>query len=334
MIVTAVIPVMAENNIKVRLGDELIKFDVQPQLINNRTMVPLRAIFEALGATVDWNGDTQTIISTKEDTTISLTINDPTMYVDGKPVKLDSPACLVNGRTLVPVRAISEAFNLKVDWDNSTKTVLIKKTVSVVSEEFMMLTDLIGVTWKYTYDKNGVLIAKSHDGGLTVEREFDENGYLIKEISTTTFSDGEADVSVTTYTNDSNGNVLLETDEYGWKKYVYENNLLKSWTNSNNASCFYTYDSNNRLIMEKYSATDGWTKYEYRDDGQISCKYTNYKDKDVYEYDKSNKLKAIVSYDSDGKIFNTETFEYDINGNLIFSSTTYGSWAKYIQIER
>ena len=123
LLVSAITPVIADNNIKVRLGGELIKFDVQPQLINNRTMVPLRAIFEALGATVDWNGDTQTVTSTKDKTTISLTINNPTMYVNGAAVTLDSPACLVGGRTLVPVRAISEAFGVEVKWEESTTTV-------------------------------------------------------------------------------------------------------------------------------------------------------------------------------------------------------------------
>ena len=125
--------VMASDNIKVRLGGKLIDFDVQPQLINDRTMVPLRAIFEALGATVDWNGDTQTVTSTKGNTTIKLAINNPTMYVNDEPITLDSPACLVDGRTLVPVRAISEAFNLKVEWDGATKTVCIKQMVSVIS---------------------------------------------------------------------------------------------------------------------------------------------------------------------------------------------------------
>ena len=99
-------------------------------------MVPLRAIFEALGATVDWNGETQTVTSTKDDTTISLTIDNPVMNVNGEEVTLDTSACIVDGRTLVPVRAISEAFKLKVDWDNDTKTVKIRKKVAVPIQYF------------------------------------------------------------------------------------------------------------------------------------------------------------------------------------------------------
>ncbi len=113
------------NNITVTVNGRNIEFDVPPQLVNDRTMVPLRAIFEALEATVDWNNETETVTSKRDNTTISLTINDPIMYVNGEAIMLDSPACLIDGRTLVPVRAISEAFKAKVDWDNESETVII-----------------------------------------------------------------------------------------------------------------------------------------------------------------------------------------------------------------
>lgn len=138
ILVSSTIPVMANNNITVKIDGQQIEFDVPPQLINDRTMVPLRAIFEALGATVDWNNDTQTVTSTKGNTTISLTINNPTMYVNGADVALDSPACLVSGRTLVPVRAISEAFGTTVEWDGTTNTVLIN-----TNSAFETLVELI-----------------------------------------------------------------------------------------------------------------------------------------------------------------------------------------------
>lgn len=113
------------NNITVTINGRNIEFDVPPQLINDRTMVPLRAIFEALEATVDWDNETKTVTSKRDDTTISLTINNPTMYVNGKAIMLDSPACLINDRTLVPVRAISEAFKARVYWNNEAHTVAI-----------------------------------------------------------------------------------------------------------------------------------------------------------------------------------------------------------------
>lgn len=122
--------VFATDNITVKFNGENLTFDVQPQIINNRTMVPMRAIFEKFRATVEWNGDTQTVISKKGDTTIILAINDTNMYVNDEVVVLDSPACLIDSRTLVPVRAISEAFDLNVDWKDDTKTVEISSTLA------------------------------------------------------------------------------------------------------------------------------------------------------------------------------------------------------------
>lgn len=125
LLMSTMISIHANDDIKVTLDGKQLTFDVTPQIIDNRTMVPLRAIFEALGATVDWDNSTQTVNSTRGNTTISLTISSQTMYVNGNAVTLDTPACLVNNRTLVPVRAISEAFGLQVEWNSECKTVII-----------------------------------------------------------------------------------------------------------------------------------------------------------------------------------------------------------------
>ncbi len=111
--------------IKVLLNGAEVGFDVHPQTISDRTMVPMRAIFEALGATVEWDGETQTVTSVKGETNISLTIGVPGIIIDGTEKALDVAPIVIDGRTLVPVRAVSEAFNLNVDWDETTKTVLI-----------------------------------------------------------------------------------------------------------------------------------------------------------------------------------------------------------------
>ena len=111
------------DDIKVKINGKKLEFDVKPQLINGRTMVPLRAIFEALGATVNWDDATQTVVFTRNFTAVVMTINSPVMYVNGNAVTLDTPACLVDRRTMVPVRAVSEAFGTKVDWDDATQTV-------------------------------------------------------------------------------------------------------------------------------------------------------------------------------------------------------------------
>lgn len=113
--------------IKVNLNGNRILFDQEPIIENGRTLVPLRKIFEALGASVEWNQDTRTVTSVKDDTTVVLTIGNNIMYVNGNPVELDVPGKIVNSRTLVPARAVAEGFNCKVDWDNNTRSVIITK---------------------------------------------------------------------------------------------------------------------------------------------------------------------------------------------------------------
>ena len=114
--------VFAEDNITVKIDGEVIDFDVQPQIIGGRTMVPMRAIFEKLGATVEWEITTQTVTSMRGETMVSLTIGVPTIIVNGSPKELDIAPCVIDGRTLVPVRAISESFNMNVNWNAYSKS--------------------------------------------------------------------------------------------------------------------------------------------------------------------------------------------------------------------
>ena len=102
-----------------------IAFDQVPVIENGRTLVPLRAIFEKIGATVEWDGNTQTVKATKGDTSISLTINNTTAYKNGQPITLDVPAKILNGRTLVPVRFVADCFGVDVQWVQETQTVLL-----------------------------------------------------------------------------------------------------------------------------------------------------------------------------------------------------------------
>jgi hypothetical protein len=112
--------------IKVTIDAAEVKFDQPPIIKDSRTLVPLRAIFEALGAQVDWDGDTQTVTAVNGDITVSLTIGSDVLIRNGQSIKLDVPAQLANGRTLVPARAVAESFDAKVEWDAPTNTVKIQ----------------------------------------------------------------------------------------------------------------------------------------------------------------------------------------------------------------
>jgi hypothetical protein len=122
----------ASDEIKVVINGKQIYFPVNPQLIGERTFVPLRGIFEALGATVGWDGETQTVTGKKNDKIVVLRINDKNATVDGKNVTLDAPATIVDGSTLVPVRFIAESLGAEVKWEGDTNTVIISDGNAVV----------------------------------------------------------------------------------------------------------------------------------------------------------------------------------------------------------
>lgn len=134
----------AENSISVTLNGSGIEFDVPPQMINERTMVPLRKIFEAMGATVDWNGDTQTVTATKGDTVVIATINSNILSVNGESKVLDVPPMIVNERTLVPARFVAEAFGATVDWNGDTQTVIISTENQSEESPQPIIVELLG----------------------------------------------------------------------------------------------------------------------------------------------------------------------------------------------
>lgn len=114
------------QSISVFLNNEPISFpDQLPVIVNDRTMVPMRPIFEAFGAELEWNADEQSVHAFLENTVIELTIGYYDMSVNNTIVSLDTAPFIENGRTMVPLRAISEAFNANVRWESSPPTVAI-----------------------------------------------------------------------------------------------------------------------------------------------------------------------------------------------------------------
>ncbi|MDO5398960.1 MAG: copper amine oxidase N-terminal domain-containing protein [bacterium] len=110
-----------------------IAFDQPPVILDGCTLVPMRAIFEAPGATVEWNGDTRTVTSTRGNVVIEMTIDSPFMRVIDYTLTLDVPAQIINERTMVPVRAVSEALDCEVVWDGNTQTVNILSNNTAVT---------------------------------------------------------------------------------------------------------------------------------------------------------------------------------------------------------
>jgi len=118
------------DEILVRVDGEYVNFDQPPAIVNDRTLVPVRAIFEAMGITVDWNASSRTVTATRDNTSISLAIDSNVIYktVNGETitVEIDVPAQILGDRTMVPARAVAQSFGASVNWDAKTRTVIIQ----------------------------------------------------------------------------------------------------------------------------------------------------------------------------------------------------------------
>ena len=149
-----------DSAIKVLVDGEFIEFDVNPMAENGRTLVPMRYIFEALGAEVQWVAEDNKVIATKGNTSIILILGSNVMLKNGEEIVLEVPAKAIDGRTLVPVRAISEALDADVEWDGDTNTVKIttKEEIKHVAmtygdPEFKMIVLIDNPEWVYYKDK-------------------------------------------------------------------------------------------------------------------------------------------------------------------------------------
>jgi hypothetical protein len=107
------------------VGSETINLEAPPFIEKGFTLVPLRFISEAFGASVDWNDALKVITINYRTLTIQLQVGSTVAVVDNSIVKLDAPPKIMNGRTFVPIRFISETFGATVDWDGTTKTITI-----------------------------------------------------------------------------------------------------------------------------------------------------------------------------------------------------------------
>lgn len=119
-----------QPSIRVNLDGKEVTFDVVPFIdpATNRTLVPMRAMFNALGipdSNIYWDGTARRVEARKGQTSIALTIERDVAFVNGIPVKLDQPAVIKADRTLVPLRFVSEQFGLKVEWNQAQQVITL-----------------------------------------------------------------------------------------------------------------------------------------------------------------------------------------------------------------
>ena len=133
---TVVLNIQAETLVSVNVEGKNIEFpDVKPFIDdNNRTLVPVRFVSEALGADVKWNGNLRQVTVTYNNKVIKLVIDQKTITVDNQTQEMDTKAILKESRTFVPLRFVSEAMGADVEWDGANRTVVIKLKSKIINE--------------------------------------------------------------------------------------------------------------------------------------------------------------------------------------------------------
>lgn len=122
----------SNKDLNLIINNEKIDVDIISQ--NGRTLLPMRKVFEMLGARVDWNQSKKEVTGTKGDIEVKLVIGSNIAKINGEEFILDVPAQIIGSLTYVPVRFVGEALNNKVDWDHNTRTVLIDSDRTLIKD--------------------------------------------------------------------------------------------------------------------------------------------------------------------------------------------------------
>lgn len=301
--------------ITVLVGGEEIKADVEPKVVNARIMLPVRVVFESLGATVTYDAATSTAIAEKDGTVVKVTVGSDIMIVGDKTEKLDAPAFAANNRIYVPLRACAQAFGYQVDWFQGTYTAKIRKEVSLVSK----IDYGDSYYEKYYYDAKGNQIRAEDSEGQWIESAYDnnENVMLIKS------SDAGYNVS---YVYDANGALEYETNGEDWVKYTNDTNgnCIKSET-SYGYVVEYEYDDRGNVITKK--SGDTVIRYEY----DSYCREVKVINEDYWKTTTYNEFGKVVKIeDSSGS---WQAYTYDEKGNEVYAEDSGSNWRKTTHTE-
>ena len=236
-----------DDEIMVHLDGYRLFFDVAPVIREDRTMVPFRAIFEALGCQVQYSmkedgSGVEEVQAVRGSDTIRLRIGEYDMARNGKTLGLDVCPIILNGRTLVPLRAVSEALDCEVAWDGESRTVDIQSGAEQV-------ITISSVRTEFYNDDDTVLLMSVDLSYPNLENPGDEDAFL-KEINDSYENAAVAfiDECEREYLSDAKENYKSMTENGGeFEPYVFE------------TTCEVPLNANNRLsiLLHSYQYTGG-----------------------------------------------------------------------------
>lgn len=335
----------------VNLDGQQLSFDVPPRIENGRTLVPLRAIFEALGATIEWDDASKTVTAEKGKTIIKLTIDQATAYKNGNEVKLEVAAKIINGRTLVPLRFVSEAIGATVNWNETTRLITITgnntSSTSIIDLQNTINTYLEDVGRDY-FNDSGIEASCSLSGSkssLVYSVTFDFNDAynydILADLSQATIKSFvnvfkyqvSSAISGTDYKNASISGTIKDQNNSGYYVAVSGNSCSFSWDESESDLSDIADDMEDTFSDsgDDYFSDDGIAvtvglsgdedelAYTVRLDFDDADSYDNLTD--LNESDIDSFLDAVVSELTDA-IDGTDYEEADITGKLIDYNTS------------
>jgi len=212
------------EKIKVEISDKRVDFDRDPVLYNDRTMVPMRKIFEQLGAKVTWDEKTQTATGKKGDRTVKISVGQRVMTVNSKVVKLDAAPIVISDRTLVPVRAVAEGLGCEVDWDGGSNTVSITPKVFRWSDWEEELPKGIDADMYYIEKRKEYKYRTREKEYYTLDYELASSRYLVdKEITYGEWSGWSENYVAETDTREVEEKRIYEPKRYYYAHYCTGN---------------------------------------------------------------------------------------------------------------
>lgn len=200
--------VFADDGIKVLINGSLVNFDVQPRIINNHAIVPLRGIFEAIHFDVQWDGSIKTVSAVRDNVSIKIALNEPYAFVNGKKIELETCAAIINKRVFVPLRFIGESIGATVQWDGSSRIasistpgVYIKEVADGVLNKNTNI-NYYGISYVVCASKNNIVyssvgtkLKKSVDNGATwsddlinIKPDYFTTGHILEDSSVVMFT--------------------------------------------------------------------------------------------------------------------------------------------------
>lgn len=138
--------------VTLEIDGKIITSDVPPLILQGRTMIPARAVFESMGATVLWDNDARLVEVILGTSNVKLSIDNNIAFVNGAQKTMEIPAMIIEDRTLIPVRFVAESLACSVEWDDPSRTVKIKPSPSIYS------TTITAITMEELSDKYRIVV--------------------------------------------------------------------------------------------------------------------------------------------------------------------------------